>query len=158
VVSYTRSNARTNETIGFNLDNFTSGGQLGGPLPWNAPDLVQSWGSYPLPWKFKRFDIAYSTVWRTGFPFSTVDEFGRLVQGPDAHRFPNFFTLNTALETKFGFHGYRWAARIGIDNITNSVNPFFVDNNVNSPFFLSFFGTGHRTLNGRIRFLGKLKK
>ncbi|HEX7284602.1 MAG TPA: carboxypeptidase regulatory-like domain-containing protein [Candidatus Angelobacter sp.] len=157
-VSYTRSNARTNETIGFNLDNFTTGSQLGGPLPWNSPDLVQSWGSYPLPWKFKRFDLAYSTLWRTGFPFSTVDEFGRLVEGPAAHRFPNFFTLNTTLETKFGFHGYRWAARIGIDNITNSVNPFFVDNNVNSPFFLNFFGTGHRTLSGRIRFLGKLKK
>jgi hypothetical protein len=30
-----------------------------------------------------------------------------------------------------------------------------VDNNVNSPTFLTFFGSGHRTLNGRIRFLGK---
>ena len=44
-----------------------------------------------------------------------------------------------------------------IEPLTHQVglNPFFVDNNVNSPTFLGFFGTGHRSFNGRIRFLGK---
>jgi hypothetical protein len=63
--------------------------------------------------------------------------------------------MDPAIERKFVFRGYRWAARVGVDNVTGRLNPFFVDNNVNSPTFLSFFGTGHRTLNGRIRFLGK---
>jgi hypothetical protein len=156
VLSYMRSRARSNETIGFSLDNFITGNQLGGPQDWDAPNLLQSWGTAPLFWKLKNFDFSYSVLWRSGFPFSTVDQFGRLVQGPDAHRFPNFFTLNPAIERKFNFHGYRWAARIGIENVTNSENPATVDNNVNSPTFLSFFGEGRRTLNGRIRFLGKI--
>ncbi len=156
VLAYTRSRARSNETIGFSLDNFITGNQLGGPLDWDAPNLVQSWGTTPLFWKFRNFDFSYSVLWRSGFPFSTVDQFGRLVDGPAAHRFPSFFTLNPAIERKFNFHGYRWAARIGIENITNSANPVTVDNNVDSPTFLSFFGQGRRTLNGRIRFLGKI--
>ena len=36
-----------------------------------------------------------------------------------------------------------------------SANPDVVDNDVNSPTFLTFFGQAHRTLNGRIRFLGR---
>jgi hypothetical protein len=155
-LSYTRSRTRSNETLGFSLDTFITGSQFAGPLDWDAPNLLQSWGSVPLFWKFKKFDFYYSLLWHSGFPFSTVDQFGRLVQGPDAHRFPDFFTLNPAIERKFKFHGYRWAARIGIDNITGSGNPTGADNNVNSPTFLTFFGQGHRTFNGRIRFLGKL--
>lgn len=158
VFAYTRSSARSNDTIPFSLDNLISGGQLPGPLPWDAPNLVQSWASMPLPWKFKKFDFAYSILWRSGFPFSTVNNFGILVQGPSAHRFPGFFSLNPAIERKFTFHGYRWAARVGLDNVTNSVNPTGVDNNVDSPTFLTFFGQGHRTLNGRIRFLGKAQQ
>jgi hypothetical protein len=155
VFAYTRSSSRSSDTIPFSLDNFISGGQLPGPLPWDAPNLVQSWASMPLPWKFKKFDFAYSILWRSGFPFSTVNNFGVLVQGPSAHRFPDFFSFNPAIERKFTFHGYRWAARVGLNNVTNSLNPGGVDNNVDSPTFLTFFGDGHRTLNGRIRFLGK---
>jgi hypothetical protein len=87
-----------------------------------------------------------------------VDQFGQLVSAPGQFRFPDYFTLNIAVERKFNFKGYRWAARIGVDDITNSSNPTTVDNNVNSPTFLTFFGQGHRTLVGRIRFLGKATK
>ena len=73
-------------------------------------------------------------------------------------RFPDFFTLNVAVERKFNFKGYRWAARIGLNDITDRQNATTVDNNVNSPTFLTFFGQSHRTLEGRIRFLGKAVK
>jgi hypothetical protein len=63
--------------------------------------------------------------------------------------------LNPAVERKFNFKGYHWAARIGLNNITDSQNPTVVNNTVGSPGFLTFFGQGHRTLNGRIRFLGR---
>lgn len=158
LVSYTRSNARSNQTIDFSLDSFIIGNQQPGPLPWDAPNLLQSWGSLPLFGKLKKFDIAYATIWHTGFPFFTVNQFGQLVSGPGQFRFPDFFTLNIAVERKFNFKGYRWAARIGVNDVTNNQNPVTVDNNVNSPTFLSFFGFDHRTLNGRIRFLGKAAK
>ena len=143
------------ESVDFSLDNFTTGTQVGGPLPWDAPNLVTAWGSTPLFWKLKKFDFACSMLWHSGFPFVTIDQFGRLVAGPAAHRFPDYFTVNPAVERKFVFRGYRWAARVGLDDVTNRQNATVVDNNINSPGFLTFFGTSHRTLNGRIRFLGR---
>lgn len=155
LVSYTRSRATSNQTVDFAIDALLVGNQVGGTLPWDSPNLLQTWGSYPLPWKFKKFDMALSSIWRSGFSFVTMDQFGQIVSGPGQFRFPDFFTLNATVERKFTFHGYRWAARIGVDNILNRENPTVVDNDVNSPTFLTFFGTDHRTLNGRIRFLGK---
>jgi hypothetical protein len=155
VVSYTRSRATSNQTVDFAIDALIVGNQVGGVLPWDAPNQLVTWGSYPLPWKLKKFDMAWSSIWRSGFSFVTIDQFGQIVSGPGQFRFPDFFTLNATVERKFAFHGYRWAARIGVDNVLNRLNPTVVDNDVNSPTFLTFFGTDHRTLNGRIRFLGK---
>jgi hypothetical protein len=154
-VSYTRSRATSNQTVDFAIDALMVGNQVGGVLPWDSPNQLQTWGSYPLPWKLKKFDMAWSSIWRSGFSFVTIDQFGQIVSGPGQFRFPDFVTLNATVERKFTFHGYRWAARIGVDNVLNRQNPTVVDNDVNSPTFLTFFGTDHRTLNGRIRFLGK---
>jgi hypothetical protein len=155
VVSYTRSRATSNQTVDFAIDALLTGKQVGGALPWDSPNQVVSWGSYPLPWKLKKFDLAWSSIWRSGFTFVTIDQFGQIISGPGQFRFPDFFTLNATVERKFSFRGYRWAARVGVDNVLNRQNPTVVDNNINSPGFLSFFGTDHRTVNGRIRFLGK---
>jgi hypothetical protein len=154
-VSYTRSRATSNQTVDFAIDALMVGNQVGGVLPWDSPNQLQAWGSYPLPWKLKKFDMAWSSIWRSGFSFVTIDQFGQIVSGPGQFRFPDFVTLNATVERKFTFHGYRWAARIGVDNVLNRQNPTVVDNDVNSPTFLTFFGTDHRTLNGRVRFLGK---
>jgi hypothetical protein len=158
LIAYTRSKTTSSQTVDFSIDAFLEGTQVAGALPWDAPNQLVVWGSYPMPWKLKKFDFAWSLIWHSGFPFVTIDQFGTILSGPGQFRLPDFFTMDPAIERKFAFHGYRWAARVGIDNVTNRLNPFFVDNNVNSPGFLSFFGTGHRTLNGRIRFLGKLTK
>ncbi len=77
MVAYTHSKARSNESLDFNIDNFTTGTQQGGPLQWDAPNQVTSWGSYPLPsiWKFRKFDFSYSLLYRTGFPFHYGERF-----------------------------------------------------------------------------------
>jgi len=155
LIAYTRSRATSNQTVDFAIDALLVGQQAGGVLPWDAPNQLTAWGTYPLPWKFKKFDLQASTIWRSGFSFVTIDQFGQIVSGPGQFRFPDFFTLNVAVERKFIFHGYRWALRAGMDDVTDRVNPNVVDNNINSPSFLTFFGTNHRTFNGRIRFLGR---
>ena len=157
-VSYMRSRATSNQTVDFAIDALLIGQQAAGVLPWDAPNQLSGWGTYPMPWKFRKFDMAWSSIWHSGFSFVTIDQFGHIVSGPGQFRFPDFFTLNLGVERKFTFRGYRWAGRLGIENVTDRPNPVVVDNNVNSPTFLGFGGTDHRTLAGRIRFLGKAER
>jgi len=103
----------------------------------------------------KKFDFAYSIDWRDGFPFSLVNQEQQLVGAPNSQRFPVYFTLDTHLERRFNLFGYYLALRGGVNNLTNRKNPTVVNNNVDSPEFLTFAGTQHRAFTGRIRFLGK---
>src|SRR5262249_8121595 len=101
LISYTRSRATSNKTVDFAIDALLTGQQSAGVLPWDAPNQLTAWGTYPLPWKLKKFDLAASAIWRSGFSFVTIDQFGEIVSGPGQFRFPDFFTLNVAVERKF---------------------------------------------------------
>jgi len=151
-LSYTRSYAHSNEILDFSVDNLVFGPQISGPLFWDAPNQLVSWGWLPLFWKI---DFAYSVVWRSGFPFLAVNNQQQLVPSAGFFRFPDFVTVNPAIERKFTLHHYQFALRLGINNITDNQNPAFVNNNINSSQFRTFSGTGHRTFNARIRLLGK---
>lgn len=152
-VSYTRSYAHSNEVLDFSVDNLVFGPQVSGPQFWDAPNQLVSWGWLPL--HFWKLDFAYSLLWRTGFPFLVINNQQQLVTSAGFLRFPDFVMLNPAIERKFTLHHYQFAVRLGIDNITNNQNPAVVNNNIQSPQFLTFSGTGHRTLNARIRLLGR---
>lgn len=152
-LSYTRSAAHTNATQDFSVDFLEFGPQVAGPQFFDAPNQLVSWGWFPTGlWKL---DFAYSLIWRTGFPFLAVNNQEVLVPSAGFFRFPNFVTLNPAIERKLTFHHYLLAVRLGINNITNNQNPSSVINNIQSPAFGTFFGFGHRTLNARIRVLGR---
>ncbi len=154
LAAYTRSAARTNRVLEFTLDNPIFGPQGRGPLPWDTPNRIVSWGWLPLP-HFPKFDFAYSLEFHDGFAYSVVNQNQQLVGAPDTWRFPAYFSFNPAVERRFFFFGYEWALRAGIENITGRLNPQFVNNNIDSAQFGQFSGTAHRTFNGRIRFLGK---
>ena len=47
------------------------------------------------------------------------------------------------------------ALRAGFNDVTNRHNPTVVNNNIESPLFLTFSGAQHRAFTGRIRFLGR---
>ena len=152
-VAYTRSAAHSNATLDFSVDFLEFGPQVAGPQFFDAPNQLVSWGWFPTG--FWKLDFAYSFLWRSGFPFLAVDNQQALVPGAGFFRFPNFVTLNPAIERKFTLHHYQFAVRLGINNITNNQNPSAVINNIQSSQFLTFSGTGHRTLNARIRLLGR---
>ncbi len=150
--SYVRSSSRTNAVLDFNLENPVFSPQAAGPLPWDSPNRFISWGKLPL---VRGFDFAYTLDWRQGFPFSIVNEDQELVGNPGSHRFPTYFTLNAAVERRLTVFGLQWALRAGIDNVTDNQNPSVVDNNIDSPHFLTFGGIATRALTARIRLLGK---
>ena len=150
--SYVRSRARTNQVLDFNIDNPQFSPQQLGPYPWDTPNRFLSYGLLPL---VKGFDLAYSTEVRTGFPFYVVNDQQQLVDPPGSRRFPTWFTLNTHIEKRFHALGYHWAIRGGFNNVTGRKNWINVNNDLNSPDFLTYSVYSGRAFTGRIRFLGR---
>jgi hypothetical protein len=155
--SYTRSRAHSNQVLDFSIDNPLLSSQHPGPYPWDAPNRFLSWGYVPM---FKlpilhQTELAYSMEARTGFPFDVVNDQQQLVGPPGSHRFPEYFSLNLQLEKRFHLFGYFWELRGGLDNFTNHTNPIVVNNDINSPQFLTFSAYEGRAFTSRVRLLGK---
>ena len=160
---YTRSSAHSNTAVDYSLENPIFGPQGPGPTPWDAPNRFHTWGLAPLPnrilpngFKFvtRNTTVAYLLEYRTGFPFSVVDQQGFMVGAPESMRFPNYFNVNLTLERRFTAMHYLWAWRFGYDNLTNNPNPNVVNNVMGTPQYLNFARGQLRAFNVRLRFLG----
>ena len=155
--SYIRSSTRSNQVLNFNVDSPILSPQAAGPFPWDVPNRFLTWGYIPffsLPWIHK-IDLAYSSEIRNGFAFDAVTDQQQLHGRPDSYRFPTYFTLNLQVEKRFHAFGYYWALRGGFDDITDRRNYLIVNNDINSPQFLTFSTYVGRTFESRIRFLGR---
>lgn len=153
LVSYTRSRSTSNSVIDLNADQPLIVPRNAGPLPWDSPNRVISWGLLPTFWK--KWSVAYLAEWHSGFPFSIQDERGLVLGSVNSDRYPNFFELNLHTEREFELRGQRWAWRMGLNNITGRHNPDVVNNRIESPRFLNFYGGQGRAVNLRVRWLGK---
>lgn len=159
MVSYTHSHSLTNAVIGYNLDNLSYGLQGPGPYPWDTPNRVLLWGMAPLPRLplIHKLDFAYSLDYRSGYPFSIVNQEQQYLQPLNNMRFPRYFSFSPYIEKRFTLHGYNLALRGGFDNVTSSHNPTAVNNNINSPNFLTYSNFDRRAFVARVRLLGKKK-
>jgi hypothetical protein len=154
MAGYTRSRALSNAVIDFNQDNPLLVSDNAGRLGWDTPNRFLSSGYLPTFWP--KWSIAYLLEARSGFPFSIQDDLGRIIGPVNSRRYPMFFELNFFIERRFAFRGQNWALRAGFDNITSHNNPNGVNNSIDSPQFLQYYGGQARALNVRIRWLGKL--
>ena len=156
--SYTRSRANTDQALDPVLGALYFAPQQGAPLAWDAPNRALSWGTVPTP--FWGIDFAYFLEYRTGYPFSVVNQQQFLIGAPNSLRFPDYASLNISLEKKFRFGKYLFAIRGSVINIADRQNPTVVVNNIDAigvtPAFLNFSGGQGRAFTGRLRFLGKL--
>jgi hypothetical protein len=159
---YTRSSARTNSAIDYSLENPIFAVQMPGRLPWDTPNRFHTWGWAPLPkvrgrlaFLTRNTTAAYLVEYRTGFPFSVVDENGFVVGQADSRRLPSYFSINLHFERKFQAMNYLWAWRCGLDNLTNNGNPNFVNNVYGTPQFLTYGRGQTRAFSVRLRFLGR---
>jgi len=146
---YTRSSARSNEALDYSLTTPYFVPQAPGPLLWDAPNRLISWGRSPIP--FWGLFLTYRVEYRSGFPFDDVNEQQQLKYAPGQFRFPNYFELDVGLEKRFRFHGQTWALRASAINATNHDNPNAVNTFV-SPF--AFAGGQGRAFTGRLRLVG----
>jgi len=151
--SYTHSPARTDAVLDYFPTLSILGPQGSGPLPWDTPNQVLSWGWLPIP-KMKRFDFVYTVQWRTGFPFTSVDANRRIVGAPDSMRFPDYLSISPGIELRFHLHKYYFGLRGVLENATNHKNPVVVNNVIASPQYLTFSEFQGRALTARLRLIG----
>jgi len=156
--SYTRSTANTDQDLDPVLGQLYFAPQQGGPLSWDAPNRALSWGTTPT--HIWGIGLAYFFEYRTGYPFSVIDQQQFLHGAPNSMRFPDYASLNLSLEKKFRFGKYLFAVRGSVINIADRQNPDVVVNNIDAvgvtPAFGTFSGGQGRAFTGRLRFLGRL--
>lgn len=154
MASYTRSLAWSNSVVDISVDEPMVITNDTGRLPWDSPNRFLTWGYLPTP--FKNWAIAYLFETRTGFPFSVVDQVGRVVGQPDSYRYPDYLNLNLHVEWTTHLFGYRFALRGGFNNITNHNNYTLVNDTIGTPNFLTYYGSTGRHFVLRIRWLGRV--
>lgn len=154
MVSYRNSRATSSAVMDVSLDNPLIVADNAGPLDWDAPQRLMGWFYLPLPWT-KNWAVASMFEYHTGFPFSIENEYGQILGAVNSVRFPAFAEWNLHLERKFSALGYNWAWRFGFNNITNHRNYNVVNNNLQAPDYLRYYGGQSRAFNMRFRWLGR---
>jgi len=154
--AYTRSYAHTNSALDYVPTVSLLGPQQSGPLPWDVPNRLVSWGWLPfaVPFFKKNWDFVYTVDWRSGFPFTSVDANRQVVGAPGSKRFPDFFSFSPGLEWRFHLRGAYFGLRGVIENATDRRNPSIVNNIVVSPAYGTFSQPIGRALTARLRLIG----
>ena len=157
--AYVHSKARTNEAIDYTPAITDFGPQQGGPLQWDTPNRVLSWGWLPfdVPLFRKSWDFVYTADWHTGVPYTAVNADQRVVGAAGGQRFPNFASFSPGLEWRFHFRGSYFGLRGVLENSTNRRNPGVVNRVVDSPRFGTFSEYDGRSFTARIRLINSGK-
>lgn len=150
---YMHSYAHTNAALDYSPTLSVLGAQRGGPLPWDTPNRVISWGWLPVPF-IHGWSFVYDLDWRTGAPYTSINADQQVEGAAGSRRFPDFTSFSPGLEWKFHFHGYYFGLRGVIENATDSANPAIVNNNIDSPEYGQFTEPQGRALTARIRLIG----
>ena len=154
--SYTRSSARTNAALDYLPTISQLGPQQSGPLAWDTPNRVVSWGWLPvlLPKLKKNWDFVYTFDWHSGFPFPSVNANQQVIGPAGSQRFPNYVCFSPGLEWRFHLRGAYFGLRGVLENATDSENPSVVNAVVDSPEYRTFSEFQGRGFTARIRLIG----
>lgn len=150
--AYTHSKAHTNAAIDYSPTISYLGPQQSGPLAWDTPHRILSWGWVPflVPGFKKNWDFVYTYDWHTGFPFTAINAGYEVVGAANARRFPDYLDFSPGLEVRFHFRGRYLGLRGVMENATDRRNPLVVNNVVDSPQFGAFSKTFGRALTARL--------
>lgn len=151
--SYVRSVARGD------LNSFTAffgpvlapivGANAHGRLPSDVPHRLLARGRLsPTP----RWLVLGVADWRTGFPYSRVDERLDFVGPRNRDRFPNAFRVELGLERRFKIGKLEPWIGVRANNAFKAFLPADVQANIASPSFGSFYNSEIRQLRLLVRF------
>lgn len=151
--AYTRSVAHSNQVFNPSLGSIFYVAQEPGPVAWDTPNRVITWGWAPTHiWSVR---LTYFLDYRKGYPYSEFNFHLQVIGPPNSFRFPDYASLNLGLEKKFGFRGYLWGVRVESINILDRQNPDTVVANVEAPNLGAFSGGQGRAFTLRVRFIGR---
>lgn len=126
-----------------------------GRLSFDSPHRLLLWGEVGLPMRITALPVV---EWRSGFPYSLVDENQNYVgQRNGGGRYPNFFSLDMQVmkEVRIPFGGRKIGGRVGIKvfNMTNHFNARDVQSNMASGEYGRFSNSVGRTFRLKFEFL-----
>src|SRR5262249_30745269 len=118
---------------------------------FDSPNRFLVWGVMNLP---HAIAVAPTMEYRTGFPYTVIDEQQNVVGSRNQARFPNLFTLDLAVTKDVQLPPLRHA-RIGVQlfNLTNHFNPQDVQNNTASGAFGQYANSVDRQVRGKFTLL-----
>lgn len=107
-------------------------------LPFEAPDRVVLWGRIYLPW-----DLIAAPVleYRSGFPWSVLDEDQGYAGDPATRRFPSYFQADINVTKGFSLGDRQLRLGLQLRNLTNRFNPRDVIANTASDRFGEFLNS-----------------
>jgi hypothetical protein len=157
--AYAHSSAHTNAAIDYTPTVSMLGPEQSGPLPWDTPNRLLSWGWLPflVPGFKKRWDLVYALDWHSGFPYTSINAGYQVVGDAGSRRFPNYLSFSPGLEWRFHFRGSYFGLRGVMENATNTGNFLVVNNVVDSPQYGTFSEPVGRAFTARIRLIGSRK-
>ncbi len=118
-----------------------------GPLAADAPHRLLTWGIFNLP---RAITVAPFFEWRTGFPFTALDEDWTIVGARNDQRFPAFASLDLVVTKTLVTPFLHLPARIGVKvyNIAGRKNGRDVQADIERPDFGQTFNPLLRQLRG----------
>ena len=119
-----------------------------GRLNFDAPNRFLAWGEIAAPWKFT---FAPVLDLRTGFPYSTTNQYREFVGPRNDSRFPRFVSTDLQVLREIRLPIKEQHARIGfgVFNVFNRANYRDVQNDLDSQRFGEFFNGISRTFHGK---------
>ena len=118
-----------------------------GRLNFDAPNRVLVWGEIAAPWKLT---VAPVLDIRSGFPYSTVNEYREFVGPRNELRFPRFVSTDLQVWRRVRLIKERHARiGFGVFNVFNRDNYRDVQNDRNSSRFGEFFNGPSRTFHAK---------
>jgi hypothetical protein len=90
--------------------------------------------------------------WRTGLPYSVVDEMLDFVGPRNSRRFPTYRRVELGVDHRFTIFGFRPWIGVRADNALSAWLPTDVQNNVSSPAYGTFYNSEFRQFRIQVRF------
>jgi hypothetical protein len=141
-VSYVRAAARgdlnsADSFIGSLRDPFVRLNQYG-PTSRDMLNRIIGWVAVPFVW---HTTLSLVAEWRTGAPFSAIDETWDYVGARNSRRFPAYKTVHVSVARDVHLAGQRVRIYVRLYQALNLFNPVEVQNNITSPAFGTFYST-----------------